>query len=307
MFRLLGIVVSIFFIVVFSTLTVRFIKHNWFASKPATKGTSGNKTVAVIDLNGVIYSANSFLKRVKEIKDDSNVKAVVVRVNSPGGIVAPSQEMYEALKKLDAKMPVVISMGALAASGGYYASLGGRKIYANAGTMTASIGVIMEFANTSELYKWAKVERYELTAGKMKGAGSDSRPMKPEERAWFEAMLTDIHGQFKAAVKERRKGMTPEEVEQWTDGRVMTGAQAKHAKLVDALGTYEDALTDAKKLAGLPDDAPVDLPESKEGFLKKLLLGDEEAESMAPILDGVKAQMAGFQSGWRVMLLAPIR
>ncbi len=307
-FRVLGVVVSLFFIVVFSTFTVKFIKHNWFGSKPgASKATSGTKSVAVVDLNGVIYNASSFLKRVKEIKEDDNVKAVVVRVNSPGGVVGPSQEMYEALKKLDAKMPVVVSMGSVAASGGYYAALGGRKIYANPGTMTASIGVIMEFANTSELYRWAKVERYQLTAGKMKAAGSDTRPMKPEERQLFETMLSDIHGQFKAAVQERRKGMTPEEVERWTDGRVMTGQQAKVAKLVDALGGYEDALADARKLAGLPEDAPIELPESKDGLLKKLLFGeDDEAESLAPILEGVRAQMAGFRDGWRVMLLAPI-
>ncbi len=311
MFRVLGVVVSFFFIVVFSTLTVKFIKHNWFPSKPGItkKGTTGSKSVAVIDLNGVIYTASKFLSRVKEIKEDENVKAVVVRINSPGGVVGPSQEMYEALKKLDAKVPVIISMGSVAASGGYYAALGGRKIYSNAGTLTASIGVIMEFANTSELYKWAKVERYQLTAGKMKGAGSDSRPMRPDERALFEAMLADIHGQFKATVQERRKGMTPEEVERWTDGRVMTGQQAKAAKLVDALGGYDDALADAKKVAGLPDNAPVDLPESKEGFLKKFLLGDdEEAESLAPFWEGVRAHMSGFNhEGWRIMLLAPVR
>ncbi len=309
-FRLLGIAVAIFFIVLFTTATVSFIKMAWFGSKPgAPAKKSGEKSVAVIDVTGVIYSSTKILKRIEKIKEDHHVKAVVVRINSPGGVVAPSQEIFEAFKKLDSKIPVIISMGSLAASGGYYIALAGRNIFANPGTLTASIGVIMEFANLSKLYDWAKIERYEITAGKLKAAGSETRPMKPEERALFEGMLADIHVQFKAAVKERRK-LTDQEVEQWTDGRVMTGQQAKKAKLVDNLGGFEDAVAEAKKVAGLPENAPVHETEASEGYLKKLLFGDDDAESLSEVglaISEVSKIRESFQSGWRVMLLAPVR
>ena len=307
MFRVLGVTVAVFFIVLFTTATVSFIKMAWFGSKPGApaKKTSGEKYVAVIDMTGVIYTSNKILKRIEKISEDDNVKAVVLRINSPGGVVAPSQEIYEAIKKLDKKVPVVASMQSLAASGGYYVALGARKIYANSGTLTASIGVIMEFANLAKLYEWAKVERYEITAGKLKGLGSETRPMRPEERAIFESMLSDIHGIFKAVVKERRK-LTDAEVEQTCDGRIMTGHQAKVAKLVDELGGFQPAVADAKKLGNLPENAPVHEADGQEGFLKKWFLGDDEAEGLSAIGEALSSLNQSLRSGWRVMLLAPV-
>lgn len=167
----------------------------------------------------------------------------------------------------------------------------------------------MEFVNAEKLYQWAKVERFAMTAGKLKSAGAEYRPMTNEERQLFVALLADIHGQFKAAVKERRK-LSDEEVDHWCDGRVMSGQQAKAAKLVDALGTFEDAVKEAKKAAGLPDSARVQMPESKEGLLKKLLLGDSESESrLGSWLQLVAENFipASVTPGWRVMLLSPIQ
>lgn len=307
MFRIMWVSVAIFFTVLFTTATVSFVKVAWFGAKPGTppkKHVSG-KSVAVIDLTGVIYTSNKLLKRIEKISEDDNVKAVVLRINSPGGVVAPSQEIYEAIKKLDKKIPVIASMQSLAASGGYYIALGARKIYANYGTMTASVGVIMEFANLSKLYEWAKIERYEITAGKLKGLGSETRPMRPEERAVFESMLTDIHTEFKNTVKERRK-LTDAEVEASCDGRVMTGHQAKVAKLVDEIGGYEAAVAEAKKQAKLPDNAPVNEADGQEGFLKRWFLGDEEAEGLAAVGEAMSAIHQSLRSGWRVMMLAPV-
>ncbi len=308
-FRLLGLTVASFFIVVFATATYSFIKKVWFGGGHKTTAHAGPSHVTVLDVSGVMMSATQTLRQLDDALEDSNTKAIVVRMNSPGGLVAPSQEMYEAFKRADKKVPVIITMGSVAASGGYYASLGGRKIYANPGTLTASIGVIMEFMNLEKLYQWAKVERFAMTAGKLKSAGAEFRAMTPEEKEFFHGLLENVHGQFKAAVKERRK-LTDEEVAHWCDGRVMSGQQAKEAKLVDTLGTFDDAVRDAKKIAGLPDTAEVDYPEEKGGLLKKLLLGDTDSESRLGRWLGLVAENvipASATPGWRVLLLSPVQ
>lgn len=289
-----------------SALCIAFIQHEFYG-----KGKPGQKVhVALLDISGVIMNSQSFTKNLKEILERPNAKALVVRINSPGGVVGPSQEMYEALKKADAKIPVVISMGPLAASGGYYAALGGRKIFASPGTLTASIGVIMEFVNTEKLYEWAKIAPQTLKAGKFKDVGSPNRPMKPEERALLQAMLDNIHTQFKATVKERRN-LPDEEVEKYCDGRVMTGEQAFKAHLVDALGGFEDAVKEAKLLAKLPDDTEVNYPVQHKGLLKELLVGDDEAESsierLATGLLNANPLTKFTPPGFQVLLLAPVR
>jgi len=289
---------SIALMVVSSTFS--FIKQNWF-------GKAGGKDhVAVINLTGTISASTRFVKDLKALTEKDNVKAIVVRINSPGGVVGPSQEMYEAIKAADAKIPVIASMGALAASGGYYAALGARKIYANPGTLTASIGVIMQFMNVEGLYKWARLDAYTLKAGKLKDVGSPLRRMTPEEKAYLEAMMHDIHVQFRGAVKERRK-LSDEELDAVADGRVMTGSQAKTAKLVDTLGGFEDAVKEAKKLASLPDDAKVTYPTHKKGILKDVLFGQEESDpDQESLFEGLAQAIRPARGGWRVMLLAPV-
>jgi protease-4 len=230
-----------------------------------------------LDLNGVIYTSNSFIKETEAIAENKMSKAVVIRINSPGGVVGPSQEIYEAIKSLDQKIPVVISMSSLAASGGYYAALGGRKIFANPGTLTASIGVIMEFMNTEKLLDWAKVERFAIKSGRLKDVGNPSRKMLPEEKLFLQSLLDDVHSQFRKEVQIRRH-LTDAELNEVADGRVMTGAQAKKAKLVDALGGYQEAVKEAKALSGLNDQAPVIIKTPTKGLIKELLLGESGDE-----------------------------
>jgi len=304
LFRVLGAVVAFSLIIVFVTFTFSFIKRTWFG-----KDTERRDHVSVVELSGVITNSLSFTKAIDDQLENSGTKALVIRINSPGGLVGPSQEMYEAIRKADAKIPVVISMGPLAASGGYYAALGGRKVYASPGTLTASIGVIMELANTEKLYTWAKIERFTLKAGKFKDVGTPLRPMKPEEKELLQSMLVDIHDQFRATVKERRK-LTDEELNNTADGRVMTGAQAHRAKLVDALGGLEEALKEAKQLAKLPADAKVHYPQKRGGLLKTYLLGDyDESESrFSDWAAGFKAFFSNEASPrWRVLLLSPVQ
>lgn len=312
LYKTLGIVIAVFFTVVFVTATFSFIWKVWFRSPSFSRGH-----VTVIEISGVIVDAQEKLRELEAIADNSSTKALVVRVNSPGGFVAPSQELYQALVKMDEKIPVVISMGPVAASGGYYISLGGRKIFANPGTLTASIGVISEFVNTQKLYQWAKVERYSITAGRLKSMGSPFRPMTAEEKAVITSLLQNIHGQFKDAVKARRK-LTADEVNSVSEGQVMTGAQALSAKLIDSLGGLPEAVEEAKRLAKLKTDAATDYIEPDKGVLRKWLLGDSSAlkdvlpknlsAGGLPVEDLARQVAAHFiQPGWQILLLAPVR
>lgn len=304
LFKFATAVLVICLCIVVATTTYQIVAGRYF-----TKSAQSKSHVAVMDLSGVIISSYHFTKQLEELTGRENVKAIVLRINSPGGIVAPSQEMFEALKKADTKKPVVVSMGSLAASGGYYAALGARKIYANPGTLTASIGVIMEFVNTEKLYTWAKVSRYNLTAGKFKDVGSPLRDMKPEEKELLSTMLKDIHIQFRSAVQTRRK-LTQAELDSVADGRVMTGNQAFAAKLVDELGGFESAVKEAKELAQIPEDSFVEYPKKNEGMLKELLFGSDENESdslfskVSRLL--TTAEAYSVTTGWKIMALAPL-
>jgi len=271
--RILVAIMVVCFTTMIVSLTVSILKRT-------VVGSSQNPNlphVVVLDLNGVIYTSNTFIKNIEAIGENKMSKAVVIRINSPGGVVGPSQEIYESIKSLDQKIPVIISMGSLAASGGYYAALGGRKIFANPGTLTASIGVIMEFINTERLLDWAKVERYAIKSGRLKDIGSPSRKMLPEEKLFLQSLLDDVGVQFRKEVQNRRN-LTDAELNEIADGRIMTGAQAKKAKLVDALGGYQEAVKEAKALSGLNEQAPVIIKAPSKGIIKDLLLGDSDEE-----------------------------
>ncbi len=299
--KVLGATVLVFLILVVLTGTVTFIKKVWFGGK------STGAHIAVLDISGMLTQSRPKIKELEALLENSGTKAIVVRVNSPGGLVAPSQELYNAIRRADEKVPVVISMGPLAASGGYYLSLGARKIVANPGTLTASIGVIIELVNTKKLFEWAKVERFAITSGKFKATGSPFKPMTAEERELLTKMVLDIYAQFKATVKERRK-LTDAELVETTDGRVMTGTQALQAKLVDQIGDLHDAVEAARTLAKLPADAAVDYHEAQSGMVMKLLFGDD-SESADNVLRGLTEwrSEAGLVPGWRVMFLSVVR
>lgn len=291
----------------FGVLTLAVISKTWFGE---SRLPVGQDRVAVVDLKGAIYKSGSFTHHISELLEDKKVKAIVVRINSPGGLVGPSQEIFQSLKKANEKVPVIASIGSLGASGGYYAALGARQIFANPGSLTASIGVISEFANLEKLYQWAKVDRFTLTSGKLKDVGTETRKMTPEERLFLQKLMEDIHQEFKSAVQTQRH-LSTEEVEKWTDGRVMTGNQAFQAKLVDALGGLDEAIQAAKKEAGLSEKAPVDYPESKrKGLLKELLSGDEGDElsssNLFENLNQFVQKVTSYERGMRILLLAPI-
>jgi len=222
----------------------------------ALRGTDGpglgiGPRVAIVELEGIIVDVEGLLRELKEHRDNPLVRAVVVRINSPGGVVGPTQELHDALLRLrQAGKPVVASLGAVAASGGYYVAVAADQIYANPGTLTGSIGVIMQMANLENLMKKVGVDYVVVKAGQFKDLGNVSRPMTPEERRVLQSLLDDVHAQFISAVARGRK-LDRDEVARFADGRIFSGVQARTLRMVDELGGLEDAVDRAARLAGL--------------------------------------------------------
>src|SRR5262245_55360335 len=198
--------------------------------------------VAIVELEGVILDVDDVVRELKELRENPTVRAVVMRINSPGGVVGPTQEVHQAIRRLrEAGKPVVASLGAVAASGGYYIAVAADQIYANPGTLTGSIGVIMQMPNVESLLKKVGVDYVVGKAGQFKDVGNFARAMTPEERRVLQSLLDDVHGQFINAVADGRK-LTQVDVRSFADGRIFSGAQAKELKMVDALGSLEDAV-----------------------------------------------------------------
>lgn len=266
----------IFFILCLIALAVYFSDE----SSPGLS-LSGNQ-VAALELDGVISDSKEF---VDQLKDYGNrYRAVVIRIDSPGGGVAASQEIYEAIKKFraESKKKVVVSMGSVAASGGYYVACAADKIFANPGTITGSIGVIAEWYNYGDLLRWAKLESVVIKSGAFKDAGSGTRPLTEEEKAYFQNLISNMYNQFVSAVAGSRK-MKEADVRKLADGRVYTGQEAKSDGLVDEIGTYQDAITEAAKLAGITGSPKVVSPAKKGFSILDLLLGDSRsALSLGP-------------------------
>ncbi len=254
--------------------------------------------IMVIDLEGTITDSRDFVDQLKEYGNRSGVKAVVVRANSPGGGVAASQEIYEALKRFrsETKKKVVVSMGSVAASGAYYISCGADKIYANPGTITGSIGVIAEWYNYGDLLRWAKMQSVVIKSGTFKDAGSSTRPLTDEEKVYFQSLISDMYGQFVSAVASSRQ-MKDEEVRKLADGRVYTGKEAKADGLVDELGTLQDAIDGAARMSGIVGEPKILTPPKRRFSMVDLLLGDSRsALSLSP--DRSEAHIQ-FQYLWR--------
>lgn len=215
-----------------------------------------DKAFGLVYIEGVIFDPRPVTDFIQELEEDDTVKGVILRIESPGGGVSASQEIFRAVKKLDKKKPVVASMGSVAASGGYYVACPARAIMANPGTITGSIGVRMELSNLMGLMDMLGISHESIVSGKLKDAGSPYRELTPEERAYFQSLVADLFDQFVTDVAEGRK-LPPDKIKEIADGRVLTGRQAQTEGLVDGLGGLEDAKNLLKKLADIPDDADV--------------------------------------------------
>jgi len=250
--------------------------------------------VAIVELEGVILEVDDIVRELKSHRENPSVRAVVLRVNSPGGVVAPTQEIHDAVLRLrQAGKPVVASLGSVAASGGYYVAVACDEIYANPGTLTGSIGVIMQLANLEQLMKKVGVEYVVVKAGQFKDIGNMGRAMTPDERRVMQQLLDDVHGQFIGAVATGRK-LPREEVVRFADGRVFSGVQAKELRMVDALGGLEDAVLAAAKRAGIPGPPNVIQPRRRFSFvdlLRNQLGGTAAGALLRPALPAFKTPL----------------
>ncbi len=253
------------------------------------KGTIGEAAPAGVDSDKVV-------KLLKKYERDDDVKAIVLRVDSPGGAVAPSQEIHDAIERIKAKKKVVVSMGGLAASGGYYISAPADRIFAEPGTLTGSIGVIFMHFNVRGLLEWAKVEETTLKSGKYKDTLSPFRPIHETDREEIQNISDDVYAQFVQAVAQGR-GLPEARVREIAEGRIYTGKRAKELKLVDELGGLDDAIAAAWGLAGQSGEPKVQYPPREhELSLRDLMRGAFQGAS-----EGVRSAVP--QGG--LMFLAP--
>ncbi|HVO84709.1 MAG TPA: signal peptide peptidase SppA [Syntrophobacteria bacterium] len=235
--------------------------------------------VGLLEVRGMIIDVQPVIEQLVKFKKDDSVKAIVFRIESPGGGVSPSQELYREIQRTAEKKPVVASMGSVAASGGYYIASGVQKIYANPGTITGSIGVIAQFTNFEELFKKIGFRMEVVKSGAFKDVGNPGRAMTPEEREYLQKLLDSVHQQFIRDVARGRR-MPEEKVREIADGRIFTGEQAKEMGLVDELGGLNDAVDAAAKMANITGEPKLVYPEKKKiSFLDYLL--DRSAETVA--------------------------
>jgi len=292
----LGVVAFIFgglFLVFFGFLVLAY-----GVVKGESPGISGGPGIGIVEVKGAIgmgpggVDAEAVMKHLKKFGEDASVKAIVVRIDSPGGAVGPSQEIYDEVKKVAAKKPVVCSMGSMAASGGFYVSMACRKILAEPGTLTGSIGVISQFPNLKGLAEKLDVRIETVKSGKLKDAGNPFRDMTPEDRAYWQALIDQVYGQFLGAVVAARK-LPEEEVRKVADGRAITGGEAKRLKLIDQLGNFYDAVDVAKAEAGVSGEPRlVYPPDDRTRFFEQLMGSFASATARA-----VKAEVTAEASG----------
>lgn len=257
--------------------------------------------VAVVPIEGEIFDSRETVERLRGYAEDASIRALVVRINSPGGAVVPSQEIFAEIRKLRAetKKPIVASLDSVAASGGYYIASACETIVSNPGTITGSIGVIMQWFNLEDLVRWAKLEPQTITAGSMKDAGSPFRDITPEERAYIQRITDQLHRQFIRAVAEGRKGkLTQGEVERLADGRVFTGEEAMQLKLVDQLGTLQDAIELAARRGGIRGKPRVVYPRERTAGLLDVLTGDASVKAVVQELIGKPVGETRFLYRW---------
>ena len=236
--------------------------------------STGSGKIGVVELKGIITSPEKAIKELTSFRENRRIAAIVLRIDSPGGAVGASQEIFEEVKRTKQTKPVVASMGSVAASGGYYAALGANKIMASRGTLTGSIGVIIKFANLSEIFKKIGYKSEVVKSGKMKDIGATNRTMTRQERQLIQDIIDNVHEQFVQAVSENRT-LPVEKVRKLADGRIYSGEQALAAGLIDQFGNFNDAVMLAAKLGGLKEELP-DLiyPVEKNFSLLRFLVGE---------------------------------
>ena len=255
--------------------------------------------IGVVDLDGVIVSPKKVVADLKRFADDDSIKAIVLHINSPGGGVAASEEIYREVKRIrdEKKKRIVASIESVGASGAYYAASATNKIYADKGSIVGSIGVIAEWTNYGELLKWAKLNAITMKAGEFKDTGSPTREMTPAEREYFQGLIDNMHGQFIQAVADGRHAKT-DEIRAIANGKVWTGEQALPLKLVDQIADFEGAVKDTARSVNISGEPSlVWPPKEKRTGLGDWLFGD--LSEYLPSREKLLEQQVGFYYLWK--------
>src|SRR5580658_3000887 len=265
----------------------------------ADAGISGfGDKIGVVDLDGVILSPQPVVGQLKKFADDSSIKAIIIHVNSPGGGVAASEEIYREVKRIrsEKKKKIVVSIETVGASGAYYVASASDKIYADSGSIVGSIGVIAEWMNYGDLLKWAKLKNVVIKTGEFKDTGNPARDLTPNEQAYMQALIDNMFGQFVKAVADGR-GMKYDDVKAIANGKVWTGQQALEMKLIDNVGDFEAVVADTAKSVGIKGEPTLVHPEQNRRTLMDLLLGD--VSQYIPTREKMFEQQVGFYYLWK--------
>ena len=254
--------------------------------------------IGVVDLEGVILSPQPVVDQLKKFGDDSSIKAIILHVNSPGGGVAASEEIYREVKRVRAekKKKIVVSIETVGASGAFYVASASDKIYANNGSIVGSIGVIAQWVNYGDLLKWAKLKDVVLKTGEFKDTGNPARDLTPAEQAYMQSLIDNMFGQFIQAVADGRH-MKYDDVKAIANGKVWTGEQAQSMKLIDNIGDFQAVIADTAKSVGISGEPTLVRPEKDRRTLMDLLLGD--VSQYIPSREKLMEQQVGFYFLWK--------
>ena len=266
-------------------------------SNESSFGGFGDR-IGVVDLDGVILSPQPVVGELKKFADDSSIKAIILHVNSPGGGVAASEEIYREVKRIreEKKKRVVVSIETVGASGAYYIASASNKIYADNGSIVGSIGVIAEWVNYGDLLKWAKLKSIVFKTGEFKDTGNPARDLTPAEQAYMQSLIDNMFGQFVQAVADGR-GMKFDDVKAIANGKVWTGSQALDMKLIDNVGDFEAVVKDTAKSVGISGEPTLVHPEKDRKTLLDLMLGD--VSQYLPDTEKMLEQHVGFYYLWK--------
>ncbi|HTM40666.1 MAG TPA: signal peptide peptidase SppA [Terriglobales bacterium] len=261
----------LFLLAVFSLLYITLRP----ASEESSSVFAGDNRIGVVDLEGLIVTPEVVVRQLKRFGDDDSIKAIILHINTPGGGVAATEEIYQEVRRIEQEKhkKVIASVETVGASGGYFVASACNKIFADKGSIVGSIGVIAEWVNYGKLMDWAKLQDITMKAGKLKDAGSPTRPMTPEEKAYFQSLLDNMHSLFIQAVADGRHLKVPD-VQAIADGRVWTGDQALPLHLIDQVGDFRAAVKDTAQSVGIKGEPHLVRPEKERRTLLDLLFGD---------------------------------
>jgi protease IV len=286
-----------FFLFVLAVFALVYLTLRSDQQTAGFSATFGGK-IGVVDLEGVILSPKTVVEQLKKFGDDDSIKAIILHVNSPGGGVAASEEIYRAVKRIrdDKKKRIVAAIESVGASGAYYVASGSNKIYADNGSIVGSIGVISEWVNYGDLLRWAKLKEIVMKAGEFKDTGNPTRELTPAEQQYLQTLIDNMHGQFIQAVADGRK-MKVDDVRAIANGKVWTGQQALSMKLIDQVADFQAAVYDTARSVNIKGEPVLVRPEKDRKSVADLLFGD--LSEYLPTREKLMEQHIGFYFLWR--------